>query len=371
MTTSVTTTPLALTPITVGATALQNRIVMAPMTRNRAIGNVPNAMMVEYYRQRASAGLIITEGTAPSADGTGYARIPGLHTSEQRDGWKQVTDAVHAEGGRIFLQIMHTGRIFNTLNTPGGIAGVAPSAIAAAGDIWTDQQQLQPHDTPEALDADGLARVQQAFVDSAKLAIDAGFDGIELHAANGYLLQQFLNPHSNQRTDAYGGSVEGRARFVLETARAVARVIGADRTAIRLSPWNQYNDQPDYDEIDATYVLLARELQALGIAYLHLIDPAGYGAHGVATRAAVREHFRGTIILNGGIRTLYTMQDLLASGTADLVAVGAPFISNPDLVDRLRQGLPLSQGNPATFFAPGASGFAEGYTDYPAAEIIS
>ncbi|WP_331048467.1 alkene reductase [Gemmatimonas sp.] len=361
MTTATNNTPLALTTATVGGIDLQNRIVMAPMTRSRALGNVPNDLMVEYYRQRASAGLIITEGTAPSADGSGYARIPGLYNAAQVEGWKQVTDAVHAAGGRIFVQIMHTGRVFHALNLPGGVAGVAPSAVLAAGEMWTDEQQMQPHGVPLALDEEGLKRVQQAFVDSAKNAIAAGFDGIELHGANGYLLEQFLNPGSNQRTDAYGGSAEGRTRFVLETVRAVADAIGADRTAIRLSPWNRYNDMPAFDSVDETYELLARELNALGIAYLHLVDPAGYGAHGLATRNTMRALFTGTLIVNGGIRTLDKMQDLLASGAADLVAVGAPFISNPDLVERLRSGLPLSPADPGTFYAPGPSG----YTDYP------
>jgi N-ethylmaleimide reductase len=365
MTMPTTTTPLALTPATVGTVSLQNRIVMAPMTRSRALGNVPNDMMVEYYRQRASAGLIITEGTAPSADGSGYSRIPGLYNTAQRDGWKQVTDAVHAEGGRIFAQIMHTGRVFNAHNLPGDVAGVAPSALLAAGEIWTDQAQMQPHGVPLALDAEGLVRVRQAFVDSAKVAIEAGFDGIELHSANGYLLEQFLNPGSNQRTDGYGGSAEGRTRFVLETVRAVADAIGADRTAIRLSPWNRYNDMPAFDAVDETYELLARELNALNIAYLHLVDPAGYGAHGLATREKMRALFAGTLILNGGIRTIDTMQQLLENGAADLVAVGSPFVSNPDLVERLRLGLPLSPADPGTFFAPGPNGFADGYTSYP------
>jgi N-ethylmaleimide reductase len=240
---------------------------MAPMTRSRAPGNVPTDLMVEYYRQRASAGLIITEGTSPAPDGLGYSRIPGLFDEAQVVGWKRVTDAVHEKGGHIFVQLMHTGRVFHPANLPDGAEGVAPSAVAAEGMMWTDEHQMQPQPTPRALLTEELSRVRDEFVRGAKLAIDAGFDGVELHGANGYLLEQFLHPQSNQRTDDYGGSVTNRARFVLEVARGVADAIGADRTGIRLSPWGVNGDMPHYPEIDETYAYLAEELQKSGIGY--------------------------------------------------------------------------------------------------------
>ena len=343
---------------------------MAPMTRSRALGNVPNELMAEYYRQRATAGLIITEGTAPAADGLGYARIPGLFTAEQAAGWRLVTDAVHHAGGRIFVQLMHTGRIFHDLNLPAGAEGVAPSAVAAAGDMWTDQAQMQPHPTPRALGTTELARVREEFVQSARLALKAGFDGVELHAANGYLLEQFLNPHSNQRTDAYGGSVENRARFVLEVTRAVAAAIGADRTGIRLSPWGVASDMAPYPETDETYAYLAQELHELGIVYVHLVDHSSMGAPAVpaATVDTIRAKFTNTLILSGGYNAVPAINEALEGGRADLVALGRPFIANPDLVARLQNGWPLAEPDSATFYAPGPAGFADGYTTYPAAD---
>jgi N-ethylmaleimide reductase len=350
-----------------GSLTLANHVVMAPMTRSRALGALPNEMMVTYYRQRASAGLIITEGTAPAADGSGYARIPGLYNPEQVLGWRRVTDAVHQEGGHIFVQLLHTGRIFHALNLPEGAEGVAPSAIAAAGEMWTDQAQMQPNGMPRALRLEELGRVRDEFVRSARLAIDAGFDGVELHGANGYLLEQFLHPAANQRTDAYGGSVPNRARFVLEVTRAVADAIGKERTAIRLSPWGTAGDLPHHPETEDAYTHLASELQAIGVVYLHLVDPTRHGADAARTLATIRRRFTNTLILNGGFHTVAAIDDVLTSGKADLLAIGRPFISNPDLVERLRSGVPLAPPNPATFYSPGATGFAEGYTDYPSA----
>jgi N-ethylmaleimide reductase len=362
-------TAKAFQPYQLGPITLANRLVMAPMTRSRALGNVPNEMMAEYYRQRASAGLIVTEGTAPEPAALGYARIPGLFTREQTAGWRRITDAVHDEGGHIYMQLLHTGRVFHELNLPAGAVGVAPSAIAADGQMWTDTAQMQPNGTPRGLDAGELRRARDSFAHAATLAREAGFDGVELHGANGYLLEQFLNPASNQRTDEYGGSVQNRARFVLEAARGVADAIGADRTAIRLSPWGTFNDMLHYPEIDATYAYLAEGLQKIGVVYVHLVDHSRLSGQQAAdaTVTAIRGVFRGTLINSGNYATLDDIEATLESGRADLVAIARPFISNPDLVERLRAGQSLATPDSATFYGPGPNGFADGYTDYPVA----
>ena len=354
---------MAFQPAQLGSLTLKNHIVMAPMTRSRALGNVPNELMVEYYRQRASAGLIVTEGTSPSPNGLGYSRIPGLFNNEQVVHWKRVTDAVHAGGGHIFVQLMHAGRIFHPLNLPQGAEGVAPSAVAAAGKMWTDQEQLQEQPQPRALSTEELSRVRDEYVTSARLGIEAGFDGVELHGANGYLLEQFLNPSSNRRDDEYGGSVKKRARFVLEVAQAVANAIGAERTGIRLSPWGKAGDMPHYPEIDETYAYLAEELQKIGIVYMHVVNHEKLGGAAVPpeTINAMRAKFTNTLILSGGFDTVAAVDAALKSGTADLVAIGRPFISNPDLVERLKADKPLAQPDQSTFYVPGA----HGYTDYP------
>ena len=356
-------------PAQLGPLTLANHIVMAPLTRSRAPHNVPNELMAEYYRQRATAGLIITEGTSPAANGLGYARIPGLFNEEQATNWQRVTETVHHHGGHIFVQLMHAGRVFHPLNLPAGAEGVAPSAIAAAGQMWTDQQQLQPQPAPRALRPEELAQVRDEYVQSARLALEAGFDGVELHSANGYLLSQFLNPHSNQRTDSYGGSVQNRARFVLEVAQAVADAIGAERTGMRISPWGTDADMPLYPELDETYAYLAGELQKIGLVYLHLVDHASMGAPAVPaeTVAIIRRKFTNSIILSGGYHDVARAEEALESGRADLVAFGRPFIANPDLVERLHNNLPLAQPDPATFYAPGPNGLADGYIDYSTA----
>ncbi|MCC3151468.1 alkene reductase [Hymenobacter sp. BT770] len=360
----------AFEPAKLGSLTLSNHIVMAPMTRSRALGNIPNELMAEYYRQRATAGLIITEGTSPAANGLGYARIPGLFNQEQVTNWQRVTETVHHHGGHIFVQLMHAGRIFHPHNLPEGAEGVAPSAIAAAGDMWTDQEQMQPQPVPRAIRTEELAQVRDEYVHSAKLAIEAGFDGVELHGANGYLLEQFLNPNSNQRTDGYGGSVQNRARFVLEVARAVVEAIGAERTGIRLSPWGMASDMAHYPEIDETYAYLAEELQKIGVVYLHLVDHSSMGAPAVPaqTVTTIRQKFTNTLILSGGYSTLEAINEALESGRADLVAVGRPFIANPDFVERLKTGAPLAEADQATLYAPGPNGFADGYIDYPLAD---
>ena len=360
----------AFEPAKLGPLTLTNHIVMAPMTRSRAPGNVPNELMAEYYRQRATAGLIISEGVSPSADGLGYARIPGLFNQEQVTNWQRVTETVHHHGGHIFVQLMHTGRVFHPLNLPDGAEGIAPSAIAAPGQMWTDEQQMQDQPTARALTTEEVRRVRDEYVQSAKMALEAGFDGVELHAANGYLMEQFLNPASNQRTDEYGGSVQNRARFVLETYRAVAEAIGADRTGIRLSPWGVFNEMPNYPEIDETYAYLAEELQKIGIVYLHLVDHQSMGAPALPAEIVplIREKFTNTLILSGGYNTVSQIDAALDSGRADLVAIGRPFISNPDLVERLKADLPLVESDQATYYAPGPGGLADGYIDYPMAD---
>ena len=263
---------------TLGDIELKNRIVMAPMTRCRAIGNVPNELIATYYEQRAGAGLIITEGTSPSPNGLGYCRIPGLFNEAQAEGWKLTTKAVHATGGKIFVQFMHSGRIGHSLNLPSGATLVAPSAVQAAGQIWTDQEGMKDFDMPKAMDAEELKQTIHEFEHAAVLAIKAGFDGVELHGANGYLLEQFLSPVSNQRTDEYGGSIENRCRFVLEVVDHVVAAIGAGKTSIRLSPFGVASDMPHYPEIEETYTYLAEQLNLRGILYIHLVDHSSMGA---------------------------------------------------------------------------------------------
>ncbi|WP_354582245.1 alkene reductase [Hymenobacter sp. UYP22] len=355
-------------PAKLGNLTLQNHIVMAPMTRSRALGNVPGPLEAEYYAQRATAGLIVTEGTAPSANGLGYARIPGLFTPQQVAGWKLVTDAVHAKGGHIFVQLMHTGRISHPLNMAADAEIIAPSAIAAAGDMWTDQQQMQPQPTPRELTTAEVKAVVQEYINSAKLAVEAGFDGVEIHAANGYLIDQFLNPKSNQRTDEYGGSFENRARFVLEIAQGMVAAIGAERVGIRVSPYGAFNDvAPTFDDIDAQYLYLAAELQKLNLVYLHIVNHESMGAPAVPASIieGLREKFTNALILSGGYDVARAEADL-QSGRAELIAFGRAFIANPDLVARLEQGAELAPADPSTFYAPGPEGFHQGYTDYPA-----
>ncbi|MBO6939455.1 MAG: alkene reductase [Deltaproteobacteria bacterium] len=347
-------------PLETGALALPSRIVMAPMTRSRAIGGVPNDVMATYYAQRASAGLIVTEGVAPVPDGLGYARIPGLWSDEQVEGWRRVTDAVHAAGGRIAAQLMHVGRIAHELNLPEGARIVAPSAVTAAGQMYTDEKGPQPHGEPVALDAAAVEEAIDGFVRAARHARQAGFDAIELHAANGYLLEQFLSPHTNRRDDDYGGDIEGRIRFVVETAKRTAAAIGADRVGIRLSPYNTFNDMRLYDDVDSTYVALAKALGEIGLLYVHLVLTPDERAPSTARRVA--EAFGGTVILNGGFDR-ERAEATLAAGDADLVAFGRPFIANPDLVARFRSGDPLAEPDPSTFYSPGP----EGYVDYPSA----
>jgi N-ethylmaleimide reductase len=354
---------LLFTPEKIGALDLKNRIVMAPMTRSRAIGNIPNEIMATYYEQRSGAGLIITEGTSPSPNGLGYARIPGIFSDEQVEGWKKITTAVHKNGGKIIIQLMHCGRISHPLNMTEGTEILAPSAVKAAGQMWTDQKQLQDHPTPKAMTAEDIVAAKAEFVSAAKNAIKAGFDGVELHGANGYLLEEFLSPVSNVRTDTYGGSIENRCRFVLEVVAAVAEAIGKEKTGIRLSPYGVAGDMPHYPEIDETYQYLATQLNHLAIAYIHLADHTSMGAPEVpvAIKKLIRNTFKNAIILCGGYDKARAEADI-ESGLGDFIAFGRPFINNPDLVERFKDNLPLSEVIHTDLFY---SAEAKGYTDYP------
>lgn len=343
---------------------LQNRLVMAPLTRSRAIGNVPNDLMETYYAQRANAGLIIAEGTAPSPNGLGYPRIPGIFNRQQVAGWRRVTDAVHAKGGKIFIQLMHTGRVSHPLNLPAGAKVVAPSAIGLEQTkMYTDEQGPQPIPVPEAMSQKDITTALEEYVQAARNAVEAGFDGVELHAANGYLLEQFINPAANQREDEYGGSIENRARFVLEVAEAVVEAIGPEKVGIRLSPHGAFNEMdPDYPEVDATYHYLAEELGKIGLVYIHLVDHSSMGTPQVpaSIKREIRERFPNLLILSGGYDAERAEKDLQA-GHADLIAFGRPFLANPDLVTRLKEGAELNEPDPATFYTPGP----DGYIDYP------
>lgn len=356
--------------VQLGSITLQNHIVMAPMTRSRALSqNATGDIVATYYAQRATAGLIITEGTSPSPNGLGYARIPGLYSPEQIAGWKKVTDAVHEKGGKIFVQLMHTGRMSHPDNLPAGARMLAPSAIAAKGDMYTDTQGMQPQPTPDAMTTEEVKQAIQEYVQAAKNAIEAGFDGVELHGANGYLIEEFLHPSANQRTDEYGGSDENRSRFLLEIAQGSVDAIGADKVGVRLSPYGIAGDLSNYDGIEDFYNHLAEQLHTIGLVYLHLVDHAGMGAPQVppSVVTGIRERFKGTLILSGGYDAARA-EDVLASGLADLVAFGRPFISNPDLVERLKTGAELAQPDYSTLYAPGPNGFEQGYIDYPVLE---
>lgn len=347
-------------PIEVGKMTLPNRIVMAPLTRNRAgAGQVPRDIAAQYYGQRASVGLIITEGTQPSAVGQGYLDTPGLHNEEQIEGWRTVADAVHDRDGHIFVQFMHVGRIAHPDNKPVREI-VAPSAIAAPGQIVTPTG-LRDYPTPRALETDKIPGIIADFVHAARSAVDAGLDGVEIHAANGYLVHQFLAPSSNQRTDAYGGTPENRARLAIAVVTAVSEAIGAERVGIRISPSHNIQGVVEEDAADvaATYRALVDGIAGLRIAYLsYLADPRAE-----LTRD-LRARFGGPVIGNdgfGSVTTLESAQAILDEDLADLVAVGRPVLANPDLVERWKAGAALNEPNSATFYG----GDAEGYVDYP------
>lgn len=347
--------------LTLGELELPNRLIMAPLTRTRSgLEGVPGPLMAEHYRQRASLGLIVSEGTYPAHAGQSYTGQPGLVTEEQVAGWKTVTDAVHAEGGRIFAQVMHGGRVSHP-DITGGREIVAPSAVAIDGEVHTPAGK-QPYPVPHALTTDELGLVMQEFVMASRNAIEAGFDGVELHSANGYLLHEFLAPNSNVRTDSYGGSPENRARFVIETVNAVVAAIGASRVGIRISPANSIQGISEVDaaEVRATYEVLVDSIAPLNLAYLSVLhaEPTG------ALVQDLRSRFNGTFMVNSGFGVLTTREEavaMVADGHADAVVVGRPAIANPDLARRWKEGLPLNEADPSTFYGTGAAG----YTDYP------
>jgi N-ethylmaleimide reductase len=350
-------------PLDTASIQLANRAVMAPMTRSRTLdANTPNALMAEYYAQRATAGLIVTEGTSPSPNGLGYPRIPGLFNDAQVRGWRAVTDAVHAKGGKIFVQLMHTGRVSQLANLPAGAEVVGPVADVCPGEMYTDSQGMQPHSTPRAMTAADIAHAVAEYAKSAKLAIEAGFDGVELHAVNGYLIEQFLNANVNQRTDAYGGTIDGRNRFALEVARATAAAIGPDRVGIRLSPYGVFNGTGEFPGVDAQYLALVQELSKLGLQYVHLLDHSAMGAPPVPVewKSSLRAAFQGLFILAGGFDRAGA-ESALKGGQADLIAFARPFLANPDLVERMQADAALNAVDKATFYTPGP----KGYTDYP------
>ncbi|KQN94781.1 alkene reductase [Arthrobacter sp. Leaf69] len=349
-------------PMTLGELELPNRLVMAPLTRVRSgKEGIPGPLLVEHYRQRASLGLIVSEGTYPSRAGRGFPGQPGLVTEEQLQGWSEVTAAVHAEGGRIFAQVMHAGRVTHE-DTNGGHEVVAPSAIAIGG-LTRTYEGKKPFPVPRALSTTELPSIVQEFVTASRNAIRAGFDGVELHSANGYLLHEFLSPSANHREDVYGGSPANRARFVIEVAQAVADAIGADRVGIRISPEHNVQGALEVDaaDVNETYTALVDALAPLKLAYLSVL-------HKEPTSELVqdlRARFGGTFLLNSGFGVITTREEAVAiieDGHADAVVVGRPAIANPDLVRRWREGLPTNEPDPSTFYTDGA----EGYTDYPA-----
>ena len=343
-------------PVRVGAVPLANRVVMAPMTRRRAdAANVPSPLAAEYYAQRASAGLIVSEASLVTASGASYPGSPGMYDAAQVDAWRAVTGAVHARGGRIFAQLWHAGR-FSDPAFLGGALPVAPSAIPIAGEVNAPGGP-RPFVTPRALDAEEIARIVEDFAAAAERAREAGFDGVEVHAAQGYLIDQFLRDGSNARTDAYGGSIDDRARFLVEVTSAVIRAWSADRVGVQLSPTSPLGGMRDSDP-PATFAHAALTLDALGVAYLNVFEPLGQGAR---VSPLMRAKFRRAFIVNGGYDGR-SARAALDAGDADLVSFGRPYIANPDLVERLAEGAPLASPDPATFYGGGA----RGYTDYAA-----
>jgi len=348
-----------LKPYTKNELDLKNHLVMAPMTRSRAIDSIPNDIMAEYYEQRSTAGLIVTEGTAPTPEALGYPRIPGIFTKEQIEGWKKTTSAVHKNKAKIFLQLMHTGRIGHIDNLPTGVDLISPTDKQAAGQMFTDTQGLQEMSTPKAISEQDVKKVIADHVKASQNAMEAGFDGVEIHGANGYLVEQFLNPNVNTRQDSYGGSIEKRSGFAVEMATEISKAIGREKVGIRFSPYNDFNDQPLYDqeEVHKTYLHLAKELEKIGIAYIHIAQTPNSPQK---TFEAIRENFSGTIILCNGL-TPESAEKQITEGFADLAAFGRSFLSNPDLPLRIEKGTDLNALNPQRLYTPDS----KGYTDYP------
>lgn len=346
-------------PVTVGRLTLPNRIVMAPLTRNRAAAEgVPQPMNVEYYRQRASAGLIISEASPISPQGVGYPGTPGIYSAAQVAGWREVVAAVHAEGGHMYLQLWHVGRISHPSLQPDGQLPVAPSAIRPAGEAIT-YTGMQPFVTPRALAAEELPEIVQCYVAASRNALEAGFDGVEIHAANGYLIDQFLRDGSNRRTDAYGGALDNRVRLLQEITTAVCAAVGADRVGVRLSPENSFNDMHDSDP-QQTFNHVAALLSGFGLAYLHVVEGDMMSGEQQLDYGAIRSRFDGLYMANCRYDQARAQQ-ALQSGVADMVSFGSLYIANPDLVERFRRGAALNTPDPETFYG----GDEHGYTDYP------
>ena len=350
-------------PFTLSGLELKNKIVMAPMTRSRAIGNIPNDLMKEYYSQRSGAGLIISEATAVSANGSGYPRIPGAFADEQIEGWKNVAEGIHSKGGKFFVQLFHTGRVSATLNLPEGGETIAPSIVPLTEmEMYTDQKGMQPHDVPREMTLADIQQVQQEYVEASKKLIQAGIDGIEVHSANGYLLEQFLDPKTNLRTDEYGGDYKSRARFVLETTKKVVDAIGSDKVGIRFSPYGVVNGMSgEYEDIIALYTYLAQELSKMNIAYIHIADQrAAMQAPEFATQIwkTIGENFNGTMLGGGDVSTAEKAEELLNDGY-DLVYIGRPFIANPNLVEKLKSGAELTSLDPDKLYSPGPEGYID------------
>ena len=347
-------------PARLGDLEIANRIVMAPMTRSRAgAGDVPTELAVEYYRQRATAGLIVTEGTQPSASGKGYCRTPGIHSRAQVRAWRDVTDAVHGLGGRIVLQLMHCGRIASRHNKEPDASTVAPSAIRAAGSMWTDTAGAVELDTPHELGVEEIADVVDEYRAASRNAFEAGFDGVELHCASGYLPEQFLSTNSNRRSDSYGGSVTNRVRFATEVLTAMSEAAGAARVGLRIGPGNHFNDIHDENPAE-TFATLLETIDRLGLAYVHLVHLRVPDVDGLAL---VQRHFHGPLIINESL-TLELAQQYIAEGVAEAASFARWYIANPDLVRRLREGRELAAFDRRTLYTAGR----EGYIDYPTLE---
>lgn len=344
-------------PVRIGDLDLANRVVMSPMTRDRAgPGDVPNELMIAYYRQRASAGLIVTEGAQPSAVGKGYWRTPGIHSAEQIEGWRKVADAVHAEGGRIVIQLMHCGRVVVPANRGFDAEVIAPSAIPCPAQVPGPDGVPVDCAMPRAIELSEIPLLVEEYAQAARNAVAAGLDGVELHCASGYLINQFLNPVSNHRTDAYGGAVENRIRFPIEVLKAMADAIGPGRVGVRIAPGNPYNGMDPTDP-EATFAPFIKAVDPLGLAYVHVID---MGLEGLDTIGMLRANWSGAIIINNNFNA-ETAQAALDQGRAEAVSFGRPFISNPDLVARMQQGAPLAKVDYAHLY----TGEEKGFTDYP------
>lgn len=347
--------------------ALKNKVVMGPMTRSRAIDNLANELMTAYYEQRAEAGLIITEGTSPSPNGIGYPRIPAMFNNEQAESWKPITEAVHQKGSKIFMQLMHTGRVSHPDNLAQGGKVLAPSAIPPAepfNKMYVDGKGMEDIPEPKEMTQEEIQATVQEYATSAQLAIEAGFDGIELHGANGYLINQFLNANANQRTDEYGGSAENRSRFLFEVVEACIEAIGASKVGVRISPYGVFNSMGEFEGIEEQYANIAKRLDELNIAYLHTADMSAVTNMEMpeSMKQKIRVNFKGTLILNGGYNKEKATEHLQA-GKGELICFASSFIANPDLVTRMKEGIELSVPNQDTFYTPGP----EGYTDYPRA----